>query len=83
MDRWGFLLEGKKRGISLDIGCGIGLNTKYLAEIGYTVISIDFSGEALAICRQELPGNTFLQVDIRDGLPFPRSIFQIRVNYEC
>lgn len=77
MNRWGFLLERKTIEIVLDIGCGIGLDTKYLTEMGYWVISIDISGEALAICRQELPDNTFLQVDIREGLPFSKNSFQI------
>lgn len=77
MNRWEIFLGRKKKDIALDIGCGIGLDTKYLTEMGYTVISIDISGESLAICRQELPDNTFLQVDIRDGLPFSKNSFQI------
>jgi 2-polyprenyl-3-methyl-5-hydroxy-6-metoxy-1,4-benzoquinol methylase len=64
MNRWEFLLQRQKREIALDIGCGIGLDTKYLTEMGYTVISGDISGEALSICRQELPDNTFIQLNL-------------------
>lgn len=77
MNRWEFLLQRQKRKIALDIGCGIGLDTKYLTEMGYTVISVDISGEALSICRQELPDNTFIQVNISEGLSFSKNSFQI------
>ena len=77
MDRWKFLLDKEEKEVVLDIGCGIGLDTLYLTEMGYSVVSIDISGEALAICRQALPANIFLQVDIKDDLPFSKSSFQV------
>jgi len=77
MDRWKFLFDKENKEIALDIGCGIGLDTRYLAELGYTVVSIDLSGAALTICRQALPGNTYLQVDIREALPFSKNSFQV------
>jgi len=77
MDRWKTHLEKSKKGIVLDIGCGIGLDTKYLTEKGHSVVSIDLSNEALSICKLILPHNSFIHVDIGEGLPFSEDSFQI------
>lgn len=41
-------------GRALDIGCGTGLNSVYLAEHGWDVTGIDFAAPAIARARQRL-----------------------------
>ncbi len=79
MNRWKPLLEKEKKEYALDIGCGIGLDTRYLTEFGYKVISMDLSETALSICKKTLPDNVFLQIDIGEGLPFSTNSFQVIV----
>jgi SAM-dependent methyltransferase len=45
------------RGLSvLDIGCGTGRNSRYLASRGARVLGIDFSGRAVEIARRKADG---------------------------
>lgn len=41
------------RGRALDLGCGTGTNSIYLAQHGLTVVGIDFSPKAIATARQK------------------------------
>lgn len=51
----------------LEIGCGTGLNTRYLAEHGRSVTALDFSAGMLEQARANVPATNvrFLQNDIR------------------
>ena len=40
----------------LDAGCGSGLLSKYLAESGCNVYSLDYSQKALSVCRKITKG---------------------------
>ena len=40
-------------GRALDLGCGTGTNTIYLAQYGFTVVGIDFSPKAIATARDK------------------------------
>ena len=40
--------------LAIDIGCGTGLNTLYLAKQGLCAIGFDLSGQALQLARQRL-----------------------------
>ena len=62
--------EMPREGRVLDIGCGAGHDSRYLTDLGYEVVSIDLSGEALQISQQVAPQATRLQVDVGHGLPF-------------
>lgn len=42
-----------KRGEALDIACGTGRHTHYLADLGFTVDAVDFSDYALEQIREE------------------------------
>src|SRR5437868_5595448 len=57
----------------LEIGCGTGLNTRYLAEQGHSVLALDFSPGMLAQAHANVPAPNvrFAQQDIRTpwGLP--------------
>lgn len=48
----------------VELGCGTGKNSAFLATIAQTVIGIDFSEEMLAKAREKVPGVRFRQADI-------------------
>jgi SAM-dependent methyltransferase len=60
----------------LDLGCGTGRNTVYLARLGFEVHGFDWSQAAVEICKQEL-SKMGLDADIRvwdmNETPFPYS----------
>ncbi|MHB8457092.1 MAG: glycosyltransferase, partial [Acidimicrobiales bacterium] len=64
------------RGRVLDIGCGVGYGSKYLAKEGTTVVGIDVAPEALDVARKRYsgPGVAFA---LADGarLPFNSASF--------
>lgn len=48
------LLEsGRVPGHALDLGCGTGTNSIYLAQHGFNVIGVDFSSKAIELARQK------------------------------
>lgn len=65
----------------LEIGCGTGLNTKYLAEVASEVVGVDLSEEMLRRARKRVPSkNTqFLKDNIKDGWAFDGASFDIVV----
>ncbi len=44
---------GIAAGRALDIGCGTGTNSIYLAQHGFTVVGVDFSPKAIATAREK------------------------------
>lgn len=51
----------------LDTGCGTGKPTASMViDSGRNVHGIDFSANMISICRQQVPGGTFEQVDMLD-----------------
>ncbi len=62
--------------ITLDLGCGVGSDTRTLAAHGFEVVSLDFSIEALRTAQQSLSPRRLLLGDIREGLPFSSEAFQ-------
>lgn len=75
------VIEGEKKlkpGCALDIGCGTGTNSIYLARHGWRVTGIDFAAPAIAAAKRKLRTNpaildavTFIQGDATrlDSLP--------------
>ena len=75
-DRWIATLEksGKIRGKVLDAGCGPGRTTLYLAELGYDVLGVDISSNAIQRAKQKaaIRGNKakFLRGNLCDAAGF-------------
>jgi len=55
----------------LDLGCGNGSFSNYLAQQGFQVVGLDPSESGVALAQQNFPGIEFIQGDIYD-LPFDR-----------
>jgi SAM-dependent methyltransferase len=61
----------------LDIGCGAGRVTRYLAQWTPHVTGIDFSGPMIDHCRRVLPHVAFAVCDVRDLTPFADGAFDV------
>ena len=49
----------------LDAGCGTGIPyTKFLLDLGYNVIGVDFSKEMLRVARENIPNGKFIEKNI-------------------
>lgn len=74
--------DGKK---ILDIGCGTGTLSEYIANKGFNVDAIDFSEEMLKIARSKIKNVNFIQMDMRNvnidekynGIMLAYSLFHI------
>lgn len=55
--------NGKK---ILDIGCGTGTLSEYIANQGFIVDAIDFSEEMLKIAKSKIKNVNFIQMDMRN-----------------
>lgn len=55
---------------AIDLGCGIGQDTKWLLDKGFDVISCDFSERALNKLAELIPNSKTMQIDIKEKLPF-------------
>lgn len=55
---------------AIDLGCGIGADTKWLLDKGFDVISCDISEIALNKLKQSLPNSKTRQINMKEKLPF-------------
>ena len=58
--------NGCDGGILLDLACGTGTLSKYLADFGYDIILVDNSDEMLNVAREKLPEALILCQDMRE-----------------
>jgi ubiquinone/menaquinone biosynthesis C-methylase UbiE len=64
------ILDQLPVGTALDVACGTGRHTSYLAALGHTVIGVDASEQMLAIARVKVPDGEFYVGDLHE-LPLP------------
>ena len=66
----------------LDLGCGTGRHTQWLASRGATVTAVDFSEEMLAKarCKAAKDAVRFLVHDLHEPLPFNQGEFDLVVS---
>jgi len=63
----------------LDLGCGVGIDTLHLVELGHKVIACDFSNVALKKVKENIPEADILQFNMKEGLPFENEVFEVVV----
>jgi ubiquinone/menaquinone biosynthesis C-methylase UbiE len=72
------ILDRLPIGVALDVGCGTGRHTRYLADLGHRVIGIDRSPAMLARGRVKVPDASFHRADLHD-LPLPDGCIDVLV----
>ncbi len=75
-----------KSGRALDLGCGTGTNSLYLARCGFRVVGVDFSPKAIALARAKgrqsgLPVE-FVSTDVTQ-LDFLKEPFDLILDISC
>jgi 2-polyprenyl-3-methyl-5-hydroxy-6-metoxy-1,4-benzoquinol methylase len=66
----------------LDVGCGKGMNARWLANAGYVVTAIDISPEAIRLAKQENNSIHFIAMDFLEHssqLPIFNAVFDCAV----
>ena len=77
------ILDGRRYGKILDLGCGNGAQTVQLARHGREVIGVDIAEDLLAVARERCrahPNVRFVNEDARK-LPFADQTFECVVSY--
>ena len=64
----------------LELGCGTGKNTAWLAERARRVIAMDFSSGMLGVARSRTPSAQFIQHDIRTEWPVDTSSVDVVIG---
>ncbi len=67
----------------LDLGCGIGANTAYLLERGYSVLSCDISKEALCNIEENISNSKTLCFDMTKPFPIADNTYSIIIADLC
>ncbi len=70
MDKYIDEIHNVKRKKAIDLGCGIGQDTKWLLDNGFDVISCDISDIALQKLKEFIPNSKTMQMDVKEKLPF-------------
>lgn len=55
---------------AVDLGCGLGQDSKWMMDHGFDVISCDFSESALNKLKEIIPNANIMNLDITESLPF-------------
>ncbi|TCL62081.1 methyltransferase family protein [Hydrogenispora ethanolica] len=79
LDAYRDYLDESKAIPVIDLGCGSGNDTLYLAERGYPVISCDYSSEALRRLQFFIPKPDTRHFNMLDGLPFADDAAQVLI----
>lgn len=74
------------QGRALDLGCGTGMHSIYLAQRGFSVVGVDFSPKAIALARDKAC-RAGAAVDFQTGdvtrLDFLREPFEVVLDVGC
>ena len=70
IDKYKEIINKVEGNNAVDLGCGIGQDTKWLIDNGFDVISCDISNIALEKLKELIPNSETLQIDIQETLPF-------------
>ena len=62
---------------ALDFGCGAGRSTRFLQELGFTVVGVDISEEMLEKAREIDPSGNYHLVSEADFSPFKQKTFDL------
>ncbi len=80
-------IEDRRKIRILDLGCGIGPNTWFLAREGFRVVALDASETALALCRDRMRRERVYVEDYVQSdcvkLPFPDAAFHAVIDVVC
>ncbi len=63
----------------MDVGCGTGALTRVISQKA-SVIGIDGSPKMIREAKKLNPGLSFQTVDIRHGLPYPETSFEVVIS---
>ena len=78
--------RGGRHGRALDLGCGTGTHSIYLARQGYTAVGVDFSSKAIQFANKKA-NQAGVKVDFRVGdvtrLNFLQEPFDISLDVGC
>ncbi|OAS16462.1 class I SAM-dependent methyltransferase [Paenibacillus oryzisoli] len=74
-----YLSTASHGGFVIDLGCGVGNNTKYLVDHGLSPIACDISDRAIRTLQSFLPDVQTLCLDMTEGLPFPNDSVQVLI----
>ncbi len=80
MQRTALVLEGRE---VLELGCGTGKNTSYLAEHAARVVAMDFSEGMISRAHERLATSNvkFIRHDVRDPWPVPPASLDLVVGH--
>ena len=70
MEKYKDIICNIKDKTALDIGCGLGQDTNWLAQNGFQVISCDISSVAINKLKELYPNAKTIRLDVSKGLPF-------------
>lgn len=77
------ILDRYKDSTILDLGCGLGANTLYLKERGYTVVAADFSEEALKSIRDNIGDVDTINLNLLNDFPLPDESYYVVIADLC
>jgi ubiquinone/menaquinone biosynthesis C-methylase UbiE len=79
LKKYDYLIRESRNLPIIDLGCGIGNDTIYLQQQGFSTVSCDYAEEALNHLRELLDTTATKCFDMLDGLPFQSSTYKIIV----
>jgi SAM-dependent methyltransferase len=87
LSNWRYLSKSDRPQTAIDLGCGTGRNTLYLAQHGVSAVGIDSSKVAIELADSRRADLTrtdatlrFIEGDVTGGLPFENESFQLATD---